>query len=62
MASKIQEVIEEVGQEKFAAIISDNAFAIAFACKKISESYPHIMNIYYIAYFMNLISKDILGK
>ena len=62
MASKIQEVIEEVGQEKFAAIVSDNASAIASARKKISESYPHIMNIRYIAHFVNLISKDILGK
>ena len=62
MASKIQEVINEVGQEKFAAIVSDNASAIAAARQKISESYPHIINIRCIAHFVNLISKDILGK
>ena len=59
LANKIKEVIEEIGEKKFAAIVSDNASAIAAARQKISESYPHIMNIHYI---VNLISKDILGK
>jgi hypothetical protein len=62
LASKIQEVIEEIGQEKFAAVVSDNASAIAAARRKISETYPHIINIRCIAHFVNLISKDILGK
>jgi len=31
LASKITEIIKEVGQEKFAAIVSDNASAIAAA-------------------------------
>jgi Protein of unknown function (DUF 659) len=62
LTNKIQEVIEEVGQEKFAAIVSDNASAIAAARQKISELYPHIINIRCIAHFVNLISKDILGK
>jgi hypothetical protein len=62
LANKIEEVINEIGQEKFAAVVSDNASAIANARQKISESYPHIMNIRCIAHFVNLISKDILGK
>ena len=62
LASKIQEVIDEVGQQKFAAVVSDNASAIAAARQKISATYPHIMNIRCIAHFVNLISKDILGK
>lgn len=62
LASKIQEVIDEIGSEKFAAVVSDNASAIAAARRKISEIYPHIINIRCIAHFVNLISKDILGK
>ena len=62
LANKIKEVIEEIGEKKFAAVVSDNASAIAAAHRKFSESYPHIMNIRCIAHFVNLISKDILGK
>ena len=62
MASKITEIIKEVGQEKFAAIVSDNASAIAAARQKISDSYPYIINVRCITHFINLISKDILGK
>ena len=60
--SEILEVIEKIGSEKFAAIVSDNASAVAAARQRISDTYPHIMNIRCIAHFVNLISKDILGK
>jgi len=62
LESKIKEVIDKIGSEKFVAVVSDNASAIANARQKISESYPHIMNIRCIAHFVNLISKDILGN
>jgi hypothetical protein len=62
LESEIKKVLNEVGPEKFAAVVSDNASAIAAARRRISESYPHIMNIRCIAHFVNLISKDILGK
>ena len=62
LESEIKKVIIEVGSEKFAAVVSDNASAISAARRRISESYPHIINIRCIAHFVNLISKDILGK
>ena len=46
--SEILEVIEKIGSEKFAAIISDNASAVAAARQRISDTYPHIMNIHCI--------------
>jgi predicted component of type VI protein secretion system len=60
--SEVLEVIEKIGSEKFAAIVSDNTSAVAAARQRISDTYPHIMNIRCIAHFVNLISKDILGK
>ena len=62
LKNKIQEVINKISNEKFAAVVSDNASAIASARQKISEAYPHIMNIRCMAHFVNLISKDILSK
>ncbi|PKY43362.1 hypothetical protein RhiirA4_457336 [Rhizophagus irregularis] len=59
--SKILEVIEKIGSEKFATIILDNASAVAATHQKISNTYFHIINIHCIAHFVNLISKDILG-
>jgi len=62
LESKIKEVIDEIKPERFAAVVSDNASAIANARQKISESYPHIINVRCIAHFVNLISKDIIGN
>lgn len=58
---KFWRLLKKIGSEKFVAIISDNASAVAAARQRISDTYSHIMNIRYIAYFVNLISKDILG-
>ncbi|PKC62249.1 hypothetical protein RhiirA1_465419 [Rhizophagus irregularis] len=58
--SEILEIIEKIGSEKFVAIVLDNASAVAATRQRISDTYPHIMNIHCIAHFVNLISKDIL--
>jgi hypothetical protein len=58
----MQNVINEIGFNKFAAVVSDNAPTIAAARKKLTENYPHIMNIRCVAHLVNLITKDILGK
>ena len=50
----------EVGVEKFAAIVSDNADDYAAARKQIPEKYEHIFNVRCIAHCLNLISHDII--
>jgi len=62
LEDEIDRVLIAIGPKKFAAVVSDNASAIANARKHISEKYPYILNIRCIAHFVNLITKDILGK
>ena len=62
LEEEIDCVLIAIGSKKFAAVVSDNASAIANARKHISEKYPYILNIRCIAHFVNLITKDILGK
>ena len=62
LEDEIDRVLTAIGPKKFAAVVSDNASAIANARKHISEKYPYILNIRCIAHFVNLITKDILGK
>lgn len=61
LAKEIDQVLSLIGPNKFSAIVTDNAAAIANARKQISEKYPHILNIRCIAHYINLITKDILG-
>ena len=62
LEEEIDRVLTAIRPKKFAAVVSDNASAIANARKHISEKYPYIFNIRCIAHFVNLITKDILGK
>jgi len=62
LEDEIDRILTAIGPKKFAAVVSDNASAIANARKHISEKYPYILNIRCIAHFVNLITKDILGK
>jgi len=62
LEEEIDRVLTAIGPKKFAAVVSDNAAAIANARKQISEKYSYILNIRCIAHFVNLITKDILGK
>ena len=62
LEEEIDRILLEIGPNKFASVISDNASAIANARKHISEKYPFILNIRCIAHYINLITKDILGK
>jgi len=59
--NEIDRVMSAVGPKKFAAVVSDNASAIANARKRISEKHPHVLNIRCTVHFINLITKDILG-
>lgn len=59
--NEIDRILSMVGTKRFAAVVSDNASAIASARRHISDKYPHILNIRCIVHFVNLITKDILG-
>jgi hypothetical protein len=58
LSTVIEEVIGEVGTEKFVAIISDNAANVAGARRIISQNHPSILNIRCIAHCINLISSE----
>ena len=45
LASEISKVVEDVGKEKFAAIVTDSAANCRVAREKTQEKYPHISNI-----------------
>jgi hypothetical protein len=62
LEDEIDRIISKIGTKKFAAVVTDNASAIANARKYISEKYPYILNIRCIAHCVNLITKDILGN
>jgi hypothetical protein len=62
LKEEIDRILLAIEPKKFAAVVSDNATAIAIARKQISDKYPYILNVRCIAHFINLITKDILGK
>ncbi len=59
MADQIEEVLNQIGKDKFAAIVTDAGANIKLARHQVTEKYPHIFNIRCIAHAINLISKDI---
>jgi len=62
LENEIDCIIFAIGSKNFSAVVSDNASAIANAQKHISEKYLYILNIHYIVYFVNLITKNILDN
>ena len=61
LAEEIENVLQKVGPDKFAAVVTDNASNCAAARNIISEKYPFIFNTRCIAHCINLITKDVLG-
>ncbi|CAG8708244.1 1015_t:CDS:2 [Cetraspora pellucida] len=59
IASEIVDIIERIGPQKFAAIITDSAANLKSAREKIQTKYPHIVNIRCIAHAINLIATDL---
>ena len=45
IANKIKGVLEEVGPNRFSAIVSDNGANVKLARNQISQSYPHIFSV-----------------
>ncbi|GBB84292.1 hypothetical protein RclHR1_09910008 [Rhizophagus clarus] len=60
LASEIEDVLQKIGPDKFAAVVTDNAANCALARSIISEKYPFIVNTRCIAHCVNLITKDVL--
>ena len=54
-------VIETIGSNKFAAIVTDAEAAMQAGRRKIMEKYPHIMTVRCIAHHINLVTKDIIS-
>jgi len=60
LALKITDIIERIGINKFATIITDNASNCQVARKKIEEIFNNIWNLRYVAYTINLILADLV--
>jgi len=59
LTNEIQNIIEKLGLEKFATVITDAGSNMLLARNNISTIYSQILNICCITYAINLISKDI---
>ena len=59
LASEISEIIEKVGLDRFATIVTDNTSNCWVARKKVQEQYNHILDIRCIAHAINLIAADL---
>ncbi|CAG8852949.1 5854_t:CDS:2, partial [Gigaspora margarita] len=59
LANEISNIIEKLGSEKFAAVVTDAASNCNLARQKTQEMYPHIWNIRCAAHAVNLIAADL---
>lgn len=60
LSNEIKDVINSVGNEKFAAIVSDNAANVKKAREIIHEQFPLIQNVRCVAHCINLLAGDIV--
>ncbi|CAG8767911.1 20997_t:CDS:2, partial [Dentiscutata erythropus] len=60
LADEINIILNEIGSNKFAAIVTDNASNVKLAWQIIHKKHPNILSLNCIAHCINLISKDIL--
>lgn len=58
LVQKIEEILNDIGVQKFSAIVTDSGSNINLARKIITQKYPHIINIRCMAHCLNLITKD----
>ena len=62
LATLIEDVIKDIGTDRFSAIVSDNAANVKNARKIIHEKYPKIENVRCVAHSINLIACDIVKE
>lgn len=60
LANKISDIIEQLGSEKFAAVVTDAASNCNVAQRKTQEMYPHIWNVWCTVHAINLIAADLV--
>ena len=60
LAEEISHIIEQVGSEKFAAIVTDAASSCRIAREKTEEMNPHIWDIRCATHAINLIAADLV--
>ena len=59
LATEIKNIIEKIGLDKFAGVITDGGSNVRVARQKIHEKFPHILNIRCAAHSINLIATDL---
>jgi hypothetical protein len=60
LSSELLRVLNEIGVDKFSAIVSDHAANIVLAKRLIADKYPHIIPVRCIAHHINLLTNDIM--
>jgi hypothetical protein len=60
MANEIEKIIENIGLDKFAGVVTDGASNLRVARQIIHEKFPHILNIRCAAHSLNLIATDLV--
>jgi Protein of unknown function (DUF 659) len=60
IAQQIQIVLDDIGAQKFAGIVTDAGSNVHSARNLISGKFPYILNIRCIAHSLNLITKDLI--
>lgn len=60
LASEISNIIEKIGLDKFAAVVTDNASNCRVARNIVQEKYGHIWDVRCAAHAINLIASDLV--
>jgi Protein of unknown function (DUF 659) len=60
LSETIKDVINSIGSDRFAAVVSDNAANVKRARELIHEEFPSIQNVRCIAHCINLLAGDIV--
>ena len=61
LARQIKEVINKVGCDKFAAIVSNNTANVKKICEFIQTNFSKIQSVRCIAHCINLLADDIIN-
>ncbi|CAG8822959.1 35297_t:CDS:2 [Gigaspora margarita] len=62
LINEISNIVEKLGSDKFAAIVTDMVSNCNLACQKIQQMYPYIWNIRCAAHVVNLIASDLKNQ
>ena len=60
LTNEISNIIEQLGSDKFAAVVTDNASNCRVARQNIQQTYPHIWDVRCAAHAINLIASDLV--